>query len=291
MSLRFPFGGPKTPASLPVVDGVPCRPYRPGEHAATISAMLLRRLILAAVMGAALSFLVPLVITSLTVGTAASTADIPTIARMAGSPLAFACYLLAVDYLLVRGRLSRTLSILTWIGRRHLAELRDATGIRRETDRVAARDWLARNPAGDRESAAVAAIRVRLQVLIGDLEGARQTVEQLRRAHPDHELQAGILEATVDLAGGQPFDADELRAQADRVPDADQRAALAAEVAARVAEGRFTCQGNHLEAMAWAFDRVGARDSGLLVRAYWAPIVVLVLLTVAVLAFLLPVPG
>jgi hypothetical protein len=231
------------------------------------------------------------VITALTVGTAASASDIPAIARIAGSPLAFACYLLATDFLLVRGRLSRALSILTWIGRRHQAELRETTGIGRETDRLAARDWLARNPAGEAEPEAIATVRVRLQVLTEDLDGARETVERLRRDHPDRDLQAGILEASVDLAGGQPFDADALRSQVDRVADAEQRAELAAEVAARIAEGRFTCQGNHLEAMAWAFDRVGARDSGLLLRGYWAPIIVLVLVTVAVLAFLLPVPG
>ncbi len=289
--LRLPFGGPRTPEPLPVVDGVPCRPYRSGEYAATISAMLLRRLIAAAVAAAALSYAIPLVVTWLTVGTAASASDVPVVARIAGSPLAFACYLLVVDYLLVRGRLSRTMAILTWTQRRNLEELRAATGLRRANDRAAARDWLARNPAGDMETGVLAASRARLQLLIGDLDGARQTVADLRRAHPDQLLQVSTLEAAVDLAAGQPFDAAELRADVDRVADADLRAELAAEVAARIAEGRFTCQGDHLDAMAWAFDRVDGRDAGVLRRAYWLPIILLVLVTAGVLAFLLPVPS
>ncbi len=288
--LRFPFGGPRTPEPLPVVDGVPCRPYRTGEHAATISAMLLRRLIVAAVAAAVLSIGLPFVVTLLTVGTAASSADVPVIARIAGSPLAFACYLLVVDYLLVRGRLARTLSILTWTRRRSLSELREATGLRRATDRAAARDWLARNPHGADEPETVAASRVRLQVLAGDLDGARQTVGRLPREDPEQRLRAGVLEAGVNLAAGQPFDAEELRAQVDQVADGDRRAGLAVEVASVIAQGRFTCQGDHIEAMARAFDQVEGRDAGLLLRAYWLPIILLVLVTAAVLAFVVPVP-
>jgi hypothetical protein len=230
------------------------------------------------------------VIIWITVGTAASSSDVPAIARVAGSPLAFACYLLGVDYLLVRGRLSRTLSILTWSQRRSLAELRAATGLRRATDRAGAGDWLARNPAGAREPEATAASRVLLQVLTDDLEGARETVQRLRRDHPGLEPEAGLLEATVDLAGGQPFDAGALRAAVDAVADAERRAVLAAEAAERIAEARFTCLGDHLDAMAWAFERVGRRDAGLLLRTYWLPIILLVLVTAGVLAFVLPVP-
>ncbi len=289
MSFRFPFGGPRTPPPLPVVDGVPCRPYRTGEHAATISAMLLRRLILAAVVAAVVSFLLPLIITVVTVGAAQTPEAVPGIARVAGSPIAFACYLLGVDYLLVRGRLARTLSILTWTQRQNLAEFQEATGLRRATDRAAARAWLETHPGDTDEPAAVTANRVPLQVLVGELDGARATVARLPRGDAEGRLRAGILEAMVDLASGKPFDADALRTQVDGIDDPERRAALAAEVASLIAQGRFTCLGDHLDAMAWAFPYVGQRDAGLLLRAYWLPIVVLVLVTAFVIAFLLPV--
>ena len=106
--LRFPWwGAPRSPAPLPVVDGMPCRPYRSGEHAATMSAMLLRRLVLAALVAAALSLLLPVIVTIATVGGASTTAEVPEVARALGSPIVFALILLVVDYLLVRGRLAR----------------------------------------------------------------------------------------------------------------------------------------------------------------------------------------
>jgi hypothetical protein len=291
MSVRFPFGGPRTPEPLPVVDGIPCRPYRTGEHAATISAMLLRRLIAAAIIAAAISLVLPFVITLVTVGGAASSDAVPAAARVAGSPLAFAIYLLLVDALLVRGRLSRTLSVLSWIAQRGSAELRQTTGLRRATDRAGARRWLAAHPEMDGEPDAVSAARIELSVALADPAGARVALEHLPRETPEQTLRADLLQATVDLAAGQPFGAEALRAQVEGISDPELRADLAARVAARVAEGRFTCQGDHLAAMAWCFGYVGRRDAGLLLRAYWMPIGILVLVTAFALAFLLPAGG
>ncbi len=291
MSLRFPFRGPQAPEPPPVVDGVPCRPYRTGEHAATISAMLLRRLIAAAIVAAAISLVLPFVITLATVGGAASADAIPAAARVAGSPLAFAIYLLLVDALLVRGRLSRSLSVLSWIAQRSSAELRQTTGLRRATERAGARRWLAAHPGTDGEPDRVSAVRVELSVALGDPAGARAALDHLRRETPEQALRADLLLAMVDLAAGRPFDAEVLRGQVEGIADPELRADLAARVASRIAEGRFTCQGDHLAAMAWGFPYVGRRDRGLLLRAYWMPLGVLVLITAFALAFLLPAGG
>ncbi len=291
MSVRFPFGGPRTPEPLPVVDGIPCRPYRAGEHAATISAMLLRRLIAAAFVAAALSLLAPFIITLVVAGGAASSDAVPGVARVAGSPLAFAVYLLVVDALLVRGRLSRALAILSWIGRRSAMQLQQATGLRRATDRSGARRWLAANPVAAGEAEAISEVRIELSMLLGDLPGARSAVANLRRDTPEQALRADIGQATIDLAAGQPFDAEALRGQVDAISDPELRADMAARVAALVAQGRFTCQGDHLEAMAWCVPYVGRRDAGLLLRGYWMPIGLLVLITAFALAFLFPVSG
>jgi len=288
--LRFPWwGAPRSPAPLPVVDGTPCRPYRSGEHAATMSAMLLRRLVLAALVAAALSLLLPVIVTIATVGGASTTAEVPEVARALGSPIVFALILLVVDYLLVRGRLARALAILTWAGRQSAEDLRRVTGMRRTNDRAAARRWLAGHPETDGEPAEVAAWRVYLLVLTDELAAARSTLARLPRATPLDEVRAGTLEASIDLAAGQAFDAGALRSGVERLGNRDQRATLAVEVGALVAQGRYTCQGDHLSAVLWAAPYVGERSAGVLLRGYWLPIAGLVLVTSVVLSLLFPV--
>jgi hypothetical protein len=251
--------------------------------------MLLRRLVAAAVAAAVLSVLLPLAITLVVQGDATSPDEVPAAARAAGSPLVFALILLAVDFLLVRGRLSGAVSMLTWAGRHDAAAIVAVTGLRRPTDRAAARLWLADHPRHDPEAPEVARIRSHLQVLVGDLAGARSTTVALPRGTPADAAWAGVTEASTDLAAGQPFDARALRAAVEALPDGEERARLAAEVAALVAQGRFTCLGDHLAALDWARPLVGRRDAGVIVRGYWLPISVLVIVTALVLSFVFPI--
>jgi hypothetical protein len=272
-----------------VVDGIPCRPYRIGEHAAAISAMLLRRLVVAAVAAALLTVVLPLAVTLVLQGEATSAAEVPAAARWLGSPIAFAILLLAVDVLLVRGPLATAVATLTWAGRADLAEMRAVTGLTRATDRDGARGWLAAHPEAISDTPSVRYWRAHLQVLVGDLDAARATIDGLAADAPEDAALVASLRGQLALAAGAPFDAAGLRRLVEAMPDSDGRAHAAAEAAALIAQARWTCGGDHLATLAWAAPLVGARTRGVLVRSYWVPIGVLVIVTAVVLSFLFPV--
>jgi hypothetical protein len=284
--LRSFFAGPPSAPREAVVDGVPCRPYRIGEHAATLSRMLLTRLIISAAVAALLTVMIPLALALVGGGNPSATAI--AIAHWTGSPIAFAVVLLGVDYLLIRGRLSRAISMLTWAGRMDAEQLRATTGIRRPTDRLAAAAWLGEHPDASTDDPAMAASRVHLQVLIGDLAGARSTVAGLPRGTTQQLALADLLGAQVDVAAGQPFDAGQLRTNVKAITEPDQRAMSAVEAAALIAQARWTCDGDHLAPLQWAAMFVERRDRNTLLKGYWIPITVMALITSLVLAFVFP---
>ena len=291
------FSSPPSAPRTRAIDGVPCRPYRAGEHAATISRMLLSRLVAAAVISAAVTVVVPFVLTLLLAGEAPTPASVPEFARWMASPLAFGTVLLAVDWLLVRGRLARSISLVTWAGRRDLQGLRAATGLVRPTDRAGAAHWLGEHREPESESPELLGWRVHLQILVGDYGPAEATIRRLEAAAGESAsgesaawtARIAALRAQLALAQGLPFDAEDLRTQVAAIPDPETRAQLAAEVAALIAQARWTCGGDHLGALAWAIPLVGGRDRGTLLRGYWLPIGGLVLITSLVIGLLFPV--
>jgi hypothetical protein len=286
--LRRLLGGPSAPTK-PVLDGVPCRAYRVGEHASALSRMLLWRLVISALAAAAVSALVPFVIVLIMGVEVAVPADLPEVARWVGSPIGFGLVLIAVDYLLLQGRLANALSLLLWAGKLDAAAFRAATGIRNPSDRTAAAHWLDMHPDPSLDTPELLGWRAHLQIVVADYVGAESTIKLLPRGTARDELAADALHAQAALAQGLPFDLGDLRSRVSEVPDPEARARLAAEVAALAAQSRFTCDaGDHLEPMVWARPFVGDRDRMALVTGYWLPIVVMVLLTSVALAFLLP---
>jgi hypothetical protein len=273
---------------MPVLDGVPCRSYRIGEHSAAIGRLILGRLVVAGLAAAFLSVALPLVIVLIVQGGTPSAGGVPPVARWAGSQVAFGIYLLVIDYFLIRGRLATAVSLLTWAGRRGLAALHAATGLRRATDRMAADAWLAAHPHATGESAELRGWRAHLQLLVGDVAAAEETIGSLPRATPEDALRADVQHAQLSLVQGLPFDADDLRAQVADLPDQERRADLAADVAAVIAQARWTCGGDHLGAVAWAVPFVSGRDRGTLLRGYWLPSAGLIAVTSLVLAVVFP---
>jgi hypothetical protein len=272
-----------------VLDGVPCRPYRVGEHAGALSRMLLWRLVISAVVAALVSAAVPLVVVVLILGVQAPTpADVPEVAKWLGSPIGFGLVFLVVDFLLIRGRLGNAISLLLWAGKLDAAAFRAATGIRNPTDRFAAARWLDQHPDPSGDTPEMLAWRAHMQIMASDYEGAEVTIKLIPRATPEHQLLANSLHAQSALAQGLPFDLGDLRSQVAALPEPEARARLAAEVAALASQARWTCDGDHLEPAVWARQFVGSRDRMALVTGYWVPIAGLVVLTSLALAFLLP---
>jgi hypothetical protein len=251
--------------------------------------MLLWRLVISAVTAAAVSAFVPLILVLVIMGVEAPTpADAPEVAKWLGSPIGFGLVFLAVDYLLMRGRLANALSLLLWAGKLDAAAFRADTGIRNPTDRVAAAQWLDEHPDASRDTPELLGWRAHLQIMVADYEGADATIKLLPRSTPQQELTADALSAQSALAQGLPFDLGDLRSQVAALPDPEAQARLAAEVAALAAQARWTCDGDHLEPPIWARQFVGSRDRMALVTGYWVPIAGLVILTSLALAFLLP---
>ena len=269
------------------VDGVPCRPYQVGEHARALSRMLLWRLLASAVIAGIATPSIGIVLALLLARDGGAPPDALPL-RLISSPLALGLILLAVDYLLVRGRLARTLSTLIWAGRRALVDLRATTGVTRPADRAAAATWLAEHPVPLDEDPATTASRVHLQVVVGDLDGARASVASLPDLSSADALLKAVLGAQVALAGGQPFAADDLRARVEQEADPETRAYMAVEVAALIAQARWTCRGDHLTPVDWAAPFVAGRDRGTLLRGYWLPVTALAVVSSIVLGIVFP---
>jgi hypothetical protein len=273
--------------SGPAADGLPCRPYQPGQHARALSRMLIWRLVASAVIAGILTPTLAIVAALLFASGGSLPAD-SLLLRVIGSPVVLGLILLGVDYLLVRGRLARTLSTLIWAGKRALVDLRATTGVTRPGDRRAAEQWLAAHPKPVDEPPSVSASRAHLQVVAGDLDGARATVAWLPDLSGSGALLKAVLAAQVELAAGQPFDADDLRSRVEREPDPETRAYMAVEVAALIAQARWTCGGDHLSPVDWAVPFVAARDRGTLLRGYWLPVTALAIVSSLVLWFVFP---
>ena len=269
------------------VDGAPCRPYKAGQHARALSRMLLWRLLASAVIAGIVTPTLAILVGLLVVRDGTVPADSLPL-RVIGSPVALGVTLLAVDYLLVRGRLARTLSKLIWAGKKALVELRATTGVTRPTDHAAAGRWLAAHPKPADEQPAVTASRAHLQVVAGDLDGAGASVASLPDLRSSDALLKAVLGAQIELAAGQPFDADDLRARVEREPDPETRAYMAVEVAALIAQARWTCGGDHLSPVDWAARYVAERDRGTLLRGYWLPLSALAIVSSLVLGIVFP---
>ena len=268
------------------VDGVPCRPYQVGQHASALSRMLLWRLLASGVIAGVLAPTISLLVALLMLR-GRPPDDLGPL-RQIGSPLLLGLILLVVDYLLIRGRLSRTLSVLVWAGRRGLSDLRATTGVANPASRSGAAEWLAAHPKPPEEDPAVTASRAHLQVVVGDLDGARASVESLPDLSHSEALLKAVLGAQVDLAAGRPFDAADLRARVEAIPDQGLRAYMSAEVAALIAQARWTCGGDHLGTVDWAGPYVARRDRGTLLRSYWLPVTGLTLLVSLLLGVVFP---
>lgn len=282
------FGLPGRRPAIPrqrVLDGVPCRPYVAGQHASAVSRMLLTRLVVAAIIAAGLSVVLPVLVVLVAIGphTGGRTPDL---ARWLGSPLAFGAMILVLDYLLIRGRLATAISLLNWAGRRDLADLHAATGLLRVADRRTAERWLAEHPDPSGESPQARGWRAHLQIIAADYAAAHATIRALRAASTEDAVRLDALQAQLALAQGIPFDADDLRRQVAALPDGEVRAILAAQVAALIAQARWTCGGDHLGAVDWAIPLVGGRDRGTLLRGYWLPMGAMAIVTTAVLTLI-----
>lgn len=282
------FGLPGRRPAIPrrrVLDGVPCRPYQAGQHSGAVSRLLLTRLVISAVLAAGLSVVLPALVVLVAVGphTGGRTPDL---ARWLGSPLAFGAMILLIDYLLVRGRLAQATSLLNWAGRRDLADLHAATGLLRVADRRTAERWLAEHPDPSGESAQLLGWRAHLQIIAGDYPAADATIRAIPAGSAEDAARLDALRAQLVLAQGLPFDADNLRHEVAALPDGDSRAALAAEVAALIAQARWTCGGDHLGAVDWAIPFVAGRDQGTLLRGYWLPMGAMALVTTTVLTLI-----
>jgi hypothetical protein len=265
--------------------GVPCRPYQTGQHARALSRMLLWRLLASAVIAGIVTPSLAILV-GLLVMRGGTVPDDSLPLRLVSSPVALGLILLAVDYLLVRGRLARSLSMLIWAGKRALVELRATTGLTRPTDRGAAEQWLSAHPNPIDEQPAVTASRAHLQVVAGDLHGARASVASLPHLSSGDGLLKAVLGAQIELAAGQPFDADDLRVRVEREPDPETRAYMAVEVAALIAQARWTCGGDDLSPVDWAAPYVAGRDRGTLLRGYWLPLTALAIVTSLVLGII-----
>lgn len=271
---------------IAAVDGVPCRPYQVGQHASALSRMLLWRLLVSAVIAGILAPTISFLVALLLLRDRPSD-DLGPL-RQIGSPLLLGLILLVVDYLLIRGRLSRTLSVLVWAGRRGLSDIRATTGVANPNRRSAAAEWLAAHPKPLQEDPVVTASRVHLQVVVGDLDGARASVESLPDLSHSDALLKAVLGAQVALAAGRPFDAADLRARVDAVRDQELRAYMSAEVGALIAQARWTCGGDHLGPVDWAGPYVAGRDQGTLLRSYWLPVTGLTFLASLLLGVVFP---
>jgi hypothetical protein len=246
--------------------------------------MLLTRLVASAVVAAAVSAFVP-VLLLIALGLVQPDADpFPVVSFAIASPIGFAAAFILCDYLLVRGRLATAVGLLTWAGRIDAAELRALTRIRRATDRDAAARWLAEHPPAAGEPPSIAQWRVSLQILVGDLEGARASIAELQPATSADALAVATTQAQLALAGGQGWNAGEIRQAVAALPNGDKRAHLAVEAAALEAQAAWTCGGDHLAPLAWAEPLVGNRAKNTLVLGYWVPLVTVVLLTSLALA-------
>lgn len=283
------FGFPGRRAAAPrqrVLDGVPCRPYLAGQHSGAVSRTLLSRLVVAALLAAGLSIVLPVLVVVVTIGPQTTTSPTPALARWLGSPIAFGAMILVIDYLLIRGRLAQAISLLTWAGRRDLADLHAATGLMRVTDRATAERWLAAHPDPSGESAQLLGWRAHLQIIAADFHAAEATIQAIPAGSVEDTVRLDALRAQLALAQGLPFDAADLRRQVAALPEGDARAALAAEVAALVAQARWTCGGDHLGAVDWAIPLVAGRDRGTLLRGYWLPMGAMAIVTTAALTLI-----
>lgn len=281
----FPARRPAVPRQR-VLDGVPCRPYLAGQHSGAVSRTLLSRLVVAAVLAAGLSVILPVLVVLVTIGPQATGSPTPDLARWLGSPIAFGVMILGIDYLLIRGRLARAISLLTWAGRRDLAGLHEATGLTRVADRRAAERWLAEHPDPSGESPQLLGWRAHLQIIATDYPAADTTIKALPTTTALEQLHVDALSAQLALAQGLPFDAADLQRQVAALPDGDDRAAMAAEAAALTAQARWTCGGDHLGAVEWAVPFVAGRDRGTLLRGYWLPMGAMAIVTTAALTLL-----
>lgn len=269
-----------------VLDGVPCRPYKAGQHAGVVSRTLLSRLVVAALLAAGLSVVLPVLVVLVTIGPQATGNPTPALARWLGSPIAFAVMILVIDYLLIRGRLAPAISLLTWAGRRDLADLHAATGLIRVADRPAAERWLAEHPDPSGDDAQLLGWRAHLQIIAAHYPAAEATIRAIPAGSAEDRARLAALRAQLALAQGLPFDAADLQYQVAALSDGDARAALAAEVAALIAQARWTCGGDHLGAVGWAIPYVAGRDRGTLLRGYWLPMGVIAIVTTAVLTLI-----
>ena len=104
-------------------------PCQIGQHAAALSRMVLWRLVLSAVIAGILTPTLSIIVALALMG-ASSSNPAGLLGRILGSPVLLGIVLVGVDYLLVRGRLARAISILIWAGKRDAAQLRATTGLR-----------------------------------------------------------------------------------------------------------------------------------------------------------------
>jgi hypothetical protein len=274
---------PEYPAAEQVT---PCRPYKIGEHASALSRMLLNRLLISAVVGGVVSALVPIILLVLVAPLPSNAGLLALVSSTISWPIAFAIAFTVCDYLLVRGRLANALGLLAWAGQTDAAALRALTGIRRATDRTAAARWLADHPAVAGVPRSTAEWRASLQVVVGDLSGARATVRDLRSDTPAEVISAALLDAQVSLASGKRWNGAELREAVAALADGPERAHLAVEAGALEAQAAWTCRGDHLAPLAWARPFAGSRAGGVMLRTYWVPLVAMLLVSSVAIAFL-----
>jgi hypothetical protein len=278
--------GAPTPEHPSAEQVTPCRLYQIGEHASALSRMLLNRLLISAVVGGAVSALVPIILLVLVAPLPSNAGLLALVSSTISWPIAFAIAFTVCDYLLVRGRLANALGLLAWAGQTDAAALRALTGIRRATDRTAAARWLADHPAVADEQRSIAEWRASLQVVVGDLAGARRTHGDLRSDTPAEVISAALLDAQVSLASGKGWNGAEFREAVAALADGPERAHLAVEVGALEAQAAWTCRGDHLAPLAWARPFAGSRARGVMLRSYWVPLLAMLLVSSVAIAFL-----
>jgi hypothetical protein len=145
---------------------------------------------------------------------------------------------------------------------------------------------LADHPVVAGEPRSTAEWRATLQVVVGDLTRARETIADLPSDTPVDVISAALLDAQVSLAEGHGWNGAELREAVAALPDGPERAHLAVEVGALEAQVAWTCWGDHLAPLTWARPFAASRTRGVMLRTYWIPVVVVLLVSSLALAFL-----
>ena len=270
-------------ADAPVTTGrlQPCRPYRIGDHARAIRNRLLVSMLIAVVIAAAATVIVPIGLALAIPGQPGRTPS--EWASLVTLPVTF----VIAHWALIGRRRWRALELLIWGGRFAAAGYAATTGIRDPTDRTAAASWLASTPPTDGEDPSVTYWRAYVRVLTGDPDGARADVVRLEGVD-GYDFARAELSGEIDLAEGKPVDIATVQAATRAIEDPFQRATAAANLGALGAQVAWTCGGHDVTPVLEVAPLAGDEANGMRLRHYWLPFVAVAAASAVVFSIVRP---